>query len=65
MVWGRPRPKRSMDAEAGPRLPVVAGPGSLGPRLLLILNDKLVSRIHLADEDLSTNYSKVSFGFIH
>lgn len=41
-----------MDAEGSPPLPVAAGPGSLGPRLLLILNDQLVSRIHLADVDL-------------
>lgn len=63
-LLGVPLPSR-MDAESGPRLLVVAGPGSLGPGLLLILNDELVSRIHLANVYLSTDYSKVSFGFIH
>lgn len=37
----------------------------LGPGLLLILNDKLVGRIHLANVDLPTDYAQVSFGFIH
>ena len=54
-----------MDAEGGPWLPVVAGPSSLGPGLLLILTDKLVSQIQLANVDLSVDYPRVSFGFIH
>ena len=47
-LLGVPLPSR-MDAESGPRLPVAAGPGSLGPGLLWILNDELVSRIYLAN----------------
>lgn len=39
--------------------------GLLCPGLLLILNDKLVSRIQLANMDLPADYFKVSFGFIH
>lgn len=37
----------------------------LCPGLLLILNDELVSRIQLANMNLSTDYFKVSFGFIY
>lgn len=37
----------------------------LGPGLLLILDDKLVGRIHLANVDLPTDYAQVSSGFIH
>ena len=32
-----------LDAESGPWLPVLAGPGFLDPGLLLILSDKIVS----------------------
>ena len=63
-VWS-PHPKYRTDAEGGPQVSMVTGRGSPGPRLLLILNYKLVSEMQLPDMELSVIYSKVSFGFIH
>ena len=67
---GAPRGLLGAPRQTEQMLPVVhAAVGGcsrlLGPGLLLILNDKLVGRIHLANVDLPTDYAQVSFGFIH
>lgn len=65
VVCWESRSKHRMDADSGPHGqwgPVLA---PYGPRLLLILSDKLVSQIQLAHVDLWMIYFTVSFGFIH
>lgn len=61
MVYWGPNPKHRVGPGGGPWLRWC---WSLGLGLLLILNDKLVSRIQLANVDLSMNNFQVSLGFI-